>query len=66
MGNQIQPGSGSFDHAYKQLLRRIQPVLALEHPQRMAEMAAAGRVQTLEKFSLEANLARFLKLIQAE
>lgn len=39
---------------------------ALEHPQRMAEMAAAGRVQTLEKFSLEANIARFLKLIQAE
>ena len=39
---------------------------ALEHPQRMAEMAAAGRVQTLEKFSLEANITRFLKLIQAE
>ena len=39
---------------------------ALEHPQRMAEMAAAGRAHSLEKFSLEANIARFLKLIQAE
>jgi glycosyltransferase involved in cell wall biosynthesis len=38
---------------------------ALEHPQRMAEMATAGRAQVLEKFSIEANITRFLALIQA-
>jgi len=39
---------------------------ALEHPERMAAMAATGRSQVLEKFSIEANIARFLALIQAE
>ena len=38
---------------------------ALEHPQQMAAMAAEGRVRTLEQFSIEANIERFLKLIQA-
>lgn len=38
---------------------------ALEHPERMAAMAAAGRTRVLEKFSSEANIARFLALIQA-
>jgi glycosyltransferase involved in cell wall biosynthesis len=38
---------------------------ALDHPERMAEMAAAGRARVLEKFSIEANIARFLALIQA-
>ena len=39
---------------------------ALEHPERMAAMAAAGRAQVMERFSLEANIARFLTLVQAE
>lgn len=39
---------------------------ALEHPERMAAMAAAGRSQVMEKFSIEANIARLLKLIQTE
>ncbi len=37
---------------------------ALEHPERMAAMAKDGRSQVLEKFSIEANIARFLDLIQ--
>lgn len=39
---------------------------ALVHPERMAAMAAEGRERTLEKFSIEANIARFLALIQAD
>ena len=37
---------------------------ALQHPQRMAAMALEGRSQVLEKFSMAANIARFLSLIQ--
>jgi glycosyltransferase involved in cell wall biosynthesis len=39
---------------------------ALEYRERMAEMAAEGRRQVSEKFSIDANIARFLTLIQAD
>jgi len=39
---------------------------ALEHPQQMAAMAAAGRAQVMQQFSMEANIARFLSLITSE
>jgi len=39
---------------------------ALEHPERMAAMAAAGRVQVMQQFSMETNIARFLTLITSE
>lgn len=36
---------------------------ALNHPQQMQQMAAAGKVDVMEKFSLDANIERLLKLI---
>lgn len=36
---------------------------ALEHPERMAAMAATGRTQVMQQFSIEANIARFLSLV---
>jgi len=38
----------------------------LEHPERMAAMAAEGRQRVQKKFSLETHIARFLSLIQAD
>ena len=39
---------------------------ALEHPERMTEMATTGRAQVVQQFSIEANIARFLALITPE
>lgn len=36
---------------------------ALSHPQRMQEMAEAGRVDVMDRFSIEANIERLLELI---
>jgi glycosyltransferase involved in cell wall biosynthesis len=36
---------------------------ALEHPERMAAMAATGRTQVMQQFSIEANIGRFLSLV---
>lgn len=38
---------------------------ALEHPQEMTAMAARGRQQVLDKFSIAANIDRFLELMQS-
>jgi len=36
---------------------------ALEHPERMAAMAAVGQKQVMQQFSMEANIERFLALV---